>query len=107
MVLRWAICYLLMTGLAHAEVLGYVEQKFSDIHFQLHQWTRAEHVPCFTYTAQTDEAIVEVLRYGMNNLVPFRAKKDLKVTVCHSVAAFDEGFEIAIPAPRFGVSGKN
>jgi hypothetical protein len=35
----------------------------------------------------------------MGNLVQLKAKKGLKVTVCGSVAAFDEGFEATSPLP--------
>jgi hypothetical protein len=61
------------------------------------KWARSWQLPCFAYEATEDGATVEVLRYAMGNLVPFKAKCGLKVTVCGSVAAFDEGFEAGLP----------
>jgi hypothetical protein len=43
--------------------------------------------------------MVEVLRIAMGNLVPFKARKGLTVTVCGSIAAFDEGFQTGTPIP--------
>jgi hypothetical protein len=83
-----------------AGTLGFVEQYFSDIHFEKGKWDRTLQLPCFSYTATENGAVVEVLRIGTNNLVPFRAAKGLKVTVCASIAAFDEGFETGLPLPR-------
>lgn len=41
---------------------------------------------------------MEVLRYGMGNLVPFKAtKRGLTATVCGDVVAFEEGFETGAP----------
>jgi hypothetical protein len=80
-----------------ADTLGFVEQKFSDLHFEKGKWSRTVQLPCYTYTAQVDGAVVEVLRFGTGNLVPFKAAKGLKVTVCGSTAAFDEGFETGPP----------
>jgi hypothetical protein len=80
-----------------ADTLGFVQQKFGDLHFEKGKWSRTVQLPCYTYTAQVDGAVVEVLRFGMGNLVPFKAAKGLKVTVCGSVAAFDEGFETGPP----------
>ena len=88
---------LLLAALLGADTLGFVEQKFSDIHFEKGKWSRTVQLPCYTYTAQVDGAVVEVLRFGMGNLVPFKATKGLKVTVCGSIAAFDEGFETGPP----------
>ena len=88
---------LLSVATLGADTLGFVEQKFSDLHFEKGKWTRTAQLPCYTYTSQADAAIVEVLRFGMGNLVPFKAAKGLKVTVCGSVAAFDEGFETGPP----------
>lgn len=89
--------YLLLSVTMGADTLGFVEQKFSDIHFEKGKWSRTVQLPCYTYTAQVDGAVVEVLRFGMGNLVPFKATKGLKVTVCGSIAAFDEGFETGPP----------
>ncbi len=89
--------YLLLSVTMGADTLGFVEQKFSDIHFEKGKWSRTTQLPCYTYTAQVDGAVVEVLRFGMGNLVPFKATKGLKVTVCGSIAAFDEGFETGPP----------
>lgn len=80
-----------------ADTLGFVEQKFSDLHFERGQWSRFPQAPCYTYTASVDGAIVDVLRIGMGNFVPFKATKGLRVMVCGSVAAFDEGFETGLP----------
>ena len=88
---------LLLAHTSGADTLGFVEQKFSDLHFEKGKWTRTVQPPCYTYTANVDGATVEVLRFGMSNLVPFKAAKGLKVTVCGSVAAFDEGFEAGLP----------
>lgn len=76
-----------------AETLGFIEQKFSDLHFEKGKWSRTVQMPCYGYTALQDGATVEVLRIGMGNLVRFKATKGLKVMVCGSTAAFDEGFE--------------
>jgi hypothetical protein len=83
-----------------ADTLGFVEQKFSDLHFEKGKWSRTVQPPCYTYAAQEDGATVDVLRYGMSNLVPFKATKGLRVIVCGSIAAFDEGFETGIPVPN-------
>lgn len=80
-----------------AESLGFFEQKFSSINFEKGKWNRTEQLPCYTYAAIENGATVDVLRIGTNNLVPFRATKGLKVTVCGSTAAFDEGFEAIRP----------
>lgn len=79
---------------------GFVEQYFSDIHFEKGKWERTVELPCFAYAALENGASVEVMRIGTNNLVPFRATKGLKVTVCGNTAAFDEGFETGLPVPR-------
>lgn len=96
--MRVLIAWLLMAGAMGADTLGFVEQKFTDLHFEKGKWTRTERLPCFSYLAQEDGAMVDVLRYGTGNLVPFKAKRGMAVTVCGSVAAFDEGFETGIPA---------
>jgi len=75
-----------------ADTLGFVEQKFSDLNFEKARWNRTVQLPCYTYTALDNGAVVEVLRMGTSNLVPFKAAKGLKVMVCGSTAAFDEGF---------------
>jgi hypothetical protein len=97
--LKTRICFALLTfaWLAGADTLGFVEQKFTDLHFERGKWARTVQLPCYSYTAQADGASVEVLRYGMGNLVPFRAKRGMVVMVCGSVAAFDEGFEAGPP----------
>jgi hypothetical protein len=86
-----------------AGTLGFVQQYFSDIHFEKGKWDRTAQLPCFTYAATENGATVEVLRIGTNNLVPFRATKGLKVTVCGNTAAFDEGFETGLPLPKAAV----
>jgi hypothetical protein len=95
-----ALAALLFGRSIGADTLGYVQQKFSDLHFEKGKWTRAVQLPCSTYVAQTDGAVVEVLRIGMGNLVPFKAKKGLTATVCGSVVSFDEGFETGKPAEK-------
>jgi hypothetical protein len=92
--------FLLFTAGMGADTLGFLEQKFSDLHFEKGKWSRTVELPCYTYTALTDGAVVEVLRFGTGNLVPFKATKGLKVSVCGSVAAFDEGFETGPPVLR-------
>jgi hypothetical protein len=79
-----------------ADTLGFVEQKFSDLHFEKGKWSRTAQLPCYAYVAQEDGAAVDVLRIGMNQFVPFKARKGLKVTVCGSIAVFDEGFEAGL-----------
>ena len=91
---------LLPSGILGADTLGFVEQKFSDLHFEKGKWTRTAQLPCYSYSAQADGAVVEVLRIGMGNLVPFKARQGLTVTVCGSVAAFDEGFETGTPIKK-------
>ena len=88
---------ILLTGTLGADTLGFVEQKFSDLNFEKGKWSRTVQLPCYTYTAEEDGATVDVLRIGMGNLVPFKAKRGLTVTVCGSTAAFDEGFETGAP----------
>jgi hypothetical protein len=83
-----------------ADTLGFFEQKFSDLHFEKGSWSRTAELPCYAYAARVDGAAVDVLRIGMGNLVHFKAKKGLTVTVCGSIAAFDEGFETAAPLPN-------
>lgn len=97
------IAALLLPVTLSADNLGFVEQKFSYIHFENGKWARTEQLPCYVYTAQQDGATVNVLRIGASNLVPFRATKGLKVTICGSVAAFDEGFETNMPQPTGGM----
>jgi hypothetical protein len=77
-----------------AETLGYLEQKFNSFNFEKGKWTRNEKAACFVYAAKESNALVEIMRFGTSNLVPFRANKEgLTVTVCGSTAAFEEGFE--------------
>jgi hypothetical protein len=75
------------------DTLGYFEQKFNSINFEKGKWDRSEKQGCYAYSAREDGAQVEVMRYSTANLVPFRAKRALTVTVCADVAVFDEGFE--------------
>lgn len=74
-------------------LLGLFEQKFTAINFESGKWTRTPEGLCRAYAATEKGATVEVLRLGTNNLVAFRATRGLHVTICGSVAAFDEGFE--------------
>jgi hypothetical protein len=80
-----------------ADNLGFFEQKFTAVTFEKGKWSRDVKLPCYAYTATEDGAIVEVLRLGTGSLVPFKATKGLKVTICGSTAAFDEGFEAGKP----------
>jgi hypothetical protein len=93
------IALLLLSATLGADTLGFVEQKFSDLHFEKGKWSRSVELPCYTYVAQADGATVEVLRIANGNLVPFKARKGLTVTVCGSIAAFDEGFQTGAPIP--------
>ena len=99
MKLKAIVClgYFVFSTVLGADTLGFVEQKFSDLHFEKGKWSRNLQLPCYTYTALQDGAVVEVLRIGLGNLVPLKATKGLKVTVCGSTAAFDEGFEAGSP----------
>ena len=83
----------LLAGGICAETLGFLEQKFNSINFEKGKWARTERMPCYVYEAKENGAVVEVMRAGTSNLVPFRASKGLTVTVCGSTAALDEGFE--------------
>ena len=95
--MKLAALLLLATTLG-ADTLGFVEQKFSAINFEKGKWTRTAEHPCYTYAESSDGAAVEVLRYGMGNLVPFKAtKRRLTATVCGDVVAFEEGFETGAP----------
>lgn len=87
-----------LSGMLFPDSLGFFEQKFGAINFERGKWSRTAQLPCHTYTAIENDAIVEVLRLGTGNLVPFKATKGLKVTVCGSTATFDEGFEPGKPA---------
>lgn len=80
-----------------ADTLGFVEQKFSYLSFDRGAWDRDARLPCYVYTARQDGAVVEVLRIGSGNLVPFKATKGLTVKVCGDTASFDEGFEAGPP----------
>jgi hypothetical protein len=91
-----------LTLVASADTLGFIEQRFSYLNFEKGKWDRATNLPCYTYTARENDATVEVLRFGMSNLVSFKATKGLKVTVCGPIAAFDEGFEAGAPVPLPG-----
>jgi hypothetical protein len=78
----------------YGETLGYLEQKFNSINFEKGKWARVDKGACWVYTAKESNALVEIMRFGTSNLVPFHATKEgLTVTVCGSTAAFDEGFE--------------
>ncbi|MDQ2775701.1 MAG: hypothetical protein M3Y57_12405 [Acidobacteriota bacterium] len=92
-----SLALLLLTLTLSADTLGFIEQKFSFIDFEKGKWERAPQALCYTYSARQDGAVVEVLRIGTSNLVPFKATKGLAVTVCGSTAIFDEGFEAGAP----------
>jgi len=91
-----SVLFLLALTLS-ADTLGFVEQKFSYLSFDRGAWDRTTQLPCYIYTARQDGAVVEVLRIGSGNLVPFKATKGLTVTVCGDTASFDEGFEAGTP----------
>lgn len=95
---------MLLTLAVSADTLGFIEQRFSYLNFEKGKWDRLANpdLPCYTYTARENGATVEVLRFGMSNLVSFKAAKGLKVTVCGPIAAFDEGFEAGAPVPLPG-----
>lgn len=80
-------------GLLGFLLLGFFEQRFATINFEAAKWTRTVEQSCRIYTANENGANVEVVRLEANNLVGFRASKGLRVAICGSVAAFDEGFE--------------
>jgi hypothetical protein len=88
---------LLLSVTLFADTLGFFEQKFSAMNFEKGKWSRLVQLPCYTYTATENGSTVEVLRVGTGNLVPLKAAKGLKVTVCGSTAVFDEGFEAGRP----------
>ena len=90
------IGFLSFASALFADTLGFLEQRFSALSFEKNKWSRVAQPPCFTYTALEDGATVEVMRYGTSNLVPFKATKNLKVAVCGSTAALDEGFEAEV-----------
>jgi hypothetical protein len=98
--------YFVLSTMLGADTLGFVEQKFSDLHFEKGRWSRSLQLPCYTYTALEDGAEVEVLRIGLGNLVPLKAAKGLRVNVCGSTAAFDEGFETGSPISKAGVQNQ-
>lgn len=89
--------WLSLSATLGADTLGFVQQKFGDLHFEKSRWSRTAQLPCYAYTALDNGATVDVLRYGMGNLVPLKATKGLRVIVCGDVAAFDEGFETGAP----------
>ena len=87
---------LLSLGLL-ADTLGFIEQRFNSINFEKGKWERTVKLPCYVYEAKESGDMVEIMRFGTSNLVPFRASKEgLTVSLCGSTAAFDEGFE-ALP----------
>lgn len=93
-----ALLGVLLSVTLSADTLGFVEQKFSDLTFDRGKWTRTVQLPCYVYAATAEGATVEILRIGAGNLVPFKAtKQGLRVTVCGSTAAFDEGFQAGAP----------
>jgi hypothetical protein len=92
-----ALALLLLSLTLSGDTLGFIEQKFSFINFEKGKWDRVPQALCYVYSAKQDGAVVEVLRIGAGNLVPFKATKALTVTVCGSTAVFDEGFEAGAP----------
>lgn len=98
-----SLALLLLSLTLSADTLGFIEQKFSYLSFERGKWDRAAQLPCYVYSARQDGAIVEVLRIGASNLVPFKAVKGLTVTICGSTATFDEGFEAGIPISKTAV----
>ena len=99
MAFKWPIAALLIPLAMSADTLGFVEQNFSFINFDKGKWDRAPQGACYSYSAKEDGAVVEVLRIGAGNLVPFKAMKGLTVTLCRTTAIFDEGFEAGPPIP--------
>lgn len=94
---RTLIALLAISTSLGADTLGFVEQNFSALNFEKGKWARTVQLPCFVYTAEADGATVDVLRIGMGNLVPFKAKRGMTATVCGYTIAFEEGFETGIP----------
>jgi hypothetical protein len=92
-----SLALLLFSLTLSAGTLGFIEQKFSFINFEKGKWDRAPQASCYAYAAKEDGAVVEILRIGAGNLVPFKATKGLTVTVCGSTAVFDEGFDAGAP----------
>ncbi len=92
-----SLVLMLLSLTLSADTLGFIEQKFSFIDFEKGKWQRGPQALCYAYSAKQDGAVVEVLRIGTNNLVPFKATTGLVVTVCGSTAIFDEGFEAGAP----------
>src|SRR6266849_5167236 len=88
---------MLFSATLFADTLGFFGQKFNTINFEKGKWGRFAQFPCNTYTAKEDGAMVDVMRFGTSNLVPFKAMRGLNVVVCGSTAAFDEGFEAIRP----------
>ncbi len=91
--IKWIGAAALLSVSLCGETLGFIEQRFVSLNFEKDKWARTERSSCYVYSAKENGALVEVMRYGTSNLVPFRGAKGLTVTVCGSTAAFDEGFE--------------
>ena len=72
----------LVSCLLRAEKLGFFEQRFTAINFEQNKWSRTEQGSCRVYTAAENAAVVNVMRYGTSNQVPFKAAKGLKVVGC-------------------------
>jgi hypothetical protein len=92
---KWIGIAALLSLSLFGDTLGFIEQRFVSLNFEKGKWDRTEKSACYVYAAKENGAQVEVMRYGTSNLVAFRAPKGLAVTVCGSIAAFDEGFEAA------------
>jgi hypothetical protein len=90
---KWIAITALLPLSLWGETLGFLEQRFVSLNFEKGKWDRTEKSSCYVYTARENGSLVEVMRYGTSNLVPFRGSKGLTVNVCASTAAFDEGFE--------------
>ena len=90
---QWISLAALLSLSLCGETLGFIEQRFVSLNFEKGRWDRTEKASCYVYAAKENGAMVEVMRYGTSNLVPFRGSKGLTVRVCGSTAAFDEGFE--------------
>ena len=98
-----ACAFFISPSLSLSDTLGFIEQRFTYMSFERGQWDREVQLPCYIYSARENGAIVSVLRNGTGNLVPFKATKGLKVTVCGSTAAFEEGFEAGTPVANTAV----
>ena len=83
---------LFFTVTLFADTLGFVEQKFSHLNFEKGKWSRTGKCPVTrTLRPRTAPRLMSWIRHEQPGAFP--ATKGLRVIVCGSTAAFDEGFE--------------